>query len=203
MDSGFAKHLYDYVVQYGYIAVFLGLAIEGTGMPGPVEILFFASGILIAKGSFSLWAVILIATLGNLTGNLAAYAAGYYGGRPFIEKYGRYLHVSAQDIDKVSKWYDRYGGVVVFISRIIGITRTPAIWISGISRMNVISYAFYSLCGDFVWASFWTVVSAQSINIFNVVRKNGHIFYIIIPIIIILVVFVWWKFIKFYRTGRI
>lgn len=203
MDGVFARHVYDYIVQYGYIAVFLGLAIEGTGMPGPVEILFFASGILIAEGNFSLWLVILIATAGNLTGNLVAYMAGYYGGRPFIEKYGRYLHITDQDIDKVSKWYNRYGGVVVFISRIIGVTRTPAIWISGISRMNVLSYAFYSLCGDFIWASFWTVVSAQSINIFNVMRRHGHLLYVIIPLGIALIVFVWWKFIKIYKSGRI
>ncbi|WP_035172130.1 DedA family protein [Caldanaerobius polysaccharolyticus] len=202
MSSGFAKHVYDYVVQYGYMAVFVGLAIEGTGMPGPVEILFFAAGVLIAKDIFSFWLVVAVATLGNLTGNIAAYLAGYYGGRPFVEKYGRYLRLTHEDIDRVSRWYDKYGGVIVFISRIIGVTRTPAIWVSGISRMNVLTYTFYSLCGDFIWASFWTVVGTQSVNVVNIIRHNRFLLYIATPLIAFVVVFVWWKFIKLYRNGR-
>lgn len=201
-DGSLSKYIYDFVVNYGYIAVFLGLAIEGTGMPGPVEILFFASGYMIARDNFSFWAVLITATLGNLTGNLISYFLGYYGGRPFVDKYGHYLHLKQEDITKVSKWYDKYGGVVVFASRLIGVTRTPAILISGVSRMKLLSYVFFCLTADFIWASFWTIIGTQSINILTYLKGKGDILYIVVALVILIIIFVWWKFIKIYKARR-
>lgn len=202
MNSGFSSEIYNFVLNYGYIAVFLGLLVEGTGMPGPVEILFFASGYLIAKGSFSLWAVIVIATLGNLAGNIIMYILGYYGGRPLVDKYGKYFKIKDKDIEKVSAWFNKYGGVVAFISRLIGVTRTPAIWTSGIMRMNFTVYALFSLFGDFLWASFWTIVGAKSMNILSLVKSHNYILYIAVPLFIAVVIFVWWKFIKIYKGKK-
>jgi membrane protein DedA with SNARE-associated domain len=151
--------LYNSVIIYGYIALFIGLMIEGTGMPGPVQILFFAAAYLVSKGEMNLFYVIVIATLGNITGNVIAYLVGYYKGRPVVEKYGKYLKITVKDLEAMDKWFAKYGGFTVLLGRLIGLPRTPAIWASGITRMNFTAYVIFSAIADFIWSTFWTVVS--------------------------------------------
>jgi membrane protein DedA with SNARE-associated domain len=151
--------LYNAIINYGYIALFIGLMIEGTGMPGPVEILFFAAAYLVTKGDMNLFYAILIAALGNVTGNVIAYLVGYYKGRPVVEKYGKYLKITVKDLEAMDKWFAKYGGFTVLLGRLIGLPRTPAIWASGITRMNFTVYVIFSAIADFIWSTFWAGVS--------------------------------------------
>ncbi|MDI3477207.1 MAG: hypothetical protein PWQ59_732, partial [Thermoanaerobacterium sp.] len=151
--------LYRLVIDYGYLALFLALVVEGTGMPGPVEILFLAAGYLISKGQMNFLAVALIAALGNVTGNTLAYIIGARSGRTFVEKYGRYLKITVKDLEGMDRWFSKYGGMTNLISRLIGLPRTPAIWASGITRMDFKSFFIFSAIGDLLWSFFWTSVS--------------------------------------------
>ncbi|KKC30695.1 hypothetical protein CDSM653_00268 [Caldanaerobacter subterraneus subsp. pacificus DSM 12653] len=151
--------LYNAVVNYGYIALFLVLAYEGTGLPGPVEILFFAAAYLAVKGEMNLVAIVLVAALGNVTGNVIAYLVGYYKGRPVVEKYGKYLKITVKDLEAMDKWFAKYGGFTVLLGRLVGLPRTPAIWASGITRMNFTVYVIFSAIADLIWSSFWTLIS--------------------------------------------
>lgn len=151
--------LYNAVVNYGYIALFLVLAYEGTGLPGPVEILFFAAAYLAVKGEMNLVAIALVAALGNVTGNVIAYLVGYYKGRPVVEKYGKYLKITVKDLEAMDKWFAKYGGFTVLLGRLVGLPRTPAIWASGITRMNFTIYVIFSAIADLIWSSFWTLIS--------------------------------------------
>lgn len=161
--------IYSAIINYGYIAIFLGLLIEGTGTPGPVELLFFAAGYLILKGEMNIFYVIIIAAIGNLSGNILAYLIGYYKGKPVVEKYGKYLKITVKDLEGMDKWFSKYGGFTVLLGRLIGLPRTPAIWASGITRMNFIIYIIFSAIANTIWASFWTVLAylgaKQLINI--------------------------------------
>ncbi|AIS51432.1 SNARE associated protein [Thermoanaerobacter kivui] len=151
--------LYNAIINYGYIALFIGLMIEGTGTPGPVEILFFAAAYLVSKGEMNLFYVIVIAAAGNVAGNIIAYLVGYYKGRPFVEKYGKYLKITVKDLEAMDKWFAKYGGFTVLLGRLVGLPRTPAIWASGITRMNFTVYVIFSAIADFIWSTFWAVVS--------------------------------------------
>ncbi|KUK09542.1 MAG: SNARE associated Golgi protein [Caldanaerobacter subterraneus] len=151
--------LYNAVVNYGYIALFLVLAYEGTGLPGPVQILFFAAAYLAVKGEMNLVAIVLVAALGNVTGNVIAYLVGYYKGRPVVEKYGKYLKITVKDLEAMDKWFAKYGGFTVLLGRLVGLPRTPAIWASGITRMNFTVYVIFSAIADLIWSSFWTLIS--------------------------------------------
>ncbi|SNX53381.1 DedA family protein [Thermoanaerobacterium sp. RBIITD] len=151
--------LFRVIIDYGYLALFVALIIEGTGMPGPVEILFFAAGYLISKGQMNFISVVLIAAFGNVVGNTIAYIIGAKSGRPFIEKYGHILKITAKDLEGMDKWFSKYGGMTNLISRLIGLPRTPAIWASGITHMDFKSFFVYSAMGDLLWSAFWTYVS--------------------------------------------
>lgn len=146
------------MAHYGYAGVFLGTAIEGTGLPAPVEILFFASGLMVAQGKLSLVLVGFLGALGNTLGNVGGYAIGFYGGRPVVRQLSTWLGVSADALIRVEGWFHRYGSATLFISRLIGITRTPAILGAGLGRMPFRSYLLWSFLGDSVWSYFWTSV---------------------------------------------
>lgn len=156
--------LYNIIINYGYIALFIGLVVEGTGVPGPVEILFLAAGYLISQGQMNLLNVIAVAASGNVVGNTIAYIIGYYKGRPFVQKYGKYMKITVHDLENMDRWFSRYGGFTNFISRIIGLPRTPAIWASGITRMNFNSFFIFSAIADLIWSAFWAYVSYLAAN---------------------------------------
>lgn len=189
--------LYSLIIDYGYLALFLSLVVEGTGMPGPVEILFLAAGYLISKGQMNFLAVALIAALGNVTGNTLAYVIGARSGRTFVEKYGRYLKITVKDLEGMDRWFSKYGGMTNLISRLIGLPRTPAIWASGITRMDFKSFFIFSAIGDLLWSFFWTsvsyLVSMQILKIDFVGKTYPLWMYFVMLIGFVLFMYVVWR----------
>lgn len=132
----------------------LMLFLEGTGLPGiPYEAFFLAAGVLIGAGRLALVPLLALATLANTLGTLAGYAAGRFGGRPLLERYGPFLGVRPGAVARVENWYARWGGAAIIISRIIGLTRTPAILLAGIARMDLKVYLFYSVLTSLGWCT--------------------------------------------------
>lgn len=153
-----SHELWVWVSRWGYPALFVGTLVEGTGFPGPVEVLFFAAGFLVAEGRMSLPFVVLSSMVGMFIGNLIGYAVGRYGGRPFVERYGHYMGLPPEGLGRAQVWFDRYGGLTVAVSRIIGVTRTPSIVAAGVLRLRMVSYALWSLVGDTAFIVFWALV---------------------------------------------
>lgn len=145
-----------WVRGYGYPALFFGLALEGTGLPGPVELLFLGAGVLVHEGRLDVLGIIMVTAIGNLVGNLGGYAMGAWGGRPLVLRFGRHLGINEGALAQIAVWFDRYGGRTVAVSRLIGVTRTPAIWASGLVGMGLWVYAGWAFLGDLVWATIWT-----------------------------------------------
>ena len=108
----------------GYPGVVLLMGIESACIPLPSEIIMPFSGYLVYTGRFSLWAVSTAGALGCVVGSLVAYWVGLYGGRPFIEKYGRYVLISIHDLDIADRWFARRGELIVFASRLLPAIRT-------------------------------------------------------------------------------
>src|SRR5207244_12115072 len=108
----------------GYTGIVLLMAIESACVPLPSEIIMPFSGYLVYAGRFNLWLVSIAGAVGCVVGSLVAYWVGMYGGRPVIEKYGRYLLISPHDLDLADRWFDRFGEVIVFVSRLLPAMRT-------------------------------------------------------------------------------
>ena len=107
------------ISRLGYAGVVLLMAIESACIPLPSEIIMPFSGYLVYTGRFNLWAVGVAGAFGCVVGSLAAYWVGMYGGRPLIEKYGRYLLLSSHDLDLADRWFARFGEVIVFASHLL------------------------------------------------------------------------------------
>ena len=139
------------ISRLGYAGVVLLMAIESACIPLPSEIIMPFSGYLVSKGEFNLWLVGVAGAFGCVVGSLIAYWVGMYGGRPLVEKYGRYVLISRHDLDLADRWFDRFGEVIVFASRLLPAIRTFIAFPAGVARMNVKKFVIYTFAGSLPW----------------------------------------------------
>lgn len=135
----------------GYSGIVLLMAIESACIPLPSEIIMPFAGYLVSSGQMNLWAVGVAGAFGCVLGSLVAYWAGMYGGRPLIEKYGRYVLISRHDLDLADRWFTRHGEVIVFTSRLLPVIRTFIAFPAGIARMNLNRFVIYTFAGSLPW----------------------------------------------------
>jgi membrane protein DedA with SNARE-associated domain len=135
----------------GYGGVVILMGIESACIPLPSEVIMPFSGYLVYTGRFALWAVAVAGATGCVVGSLAAYWVGMRGGRPLIEKYGRYVLISHRDLDLADRWFARYGEIIVFASRLLPVVRTFIAFPAGVSRMRLGRFVVYTFAGSLPW----------------------------------------------------
>jgi membrane protein DedA with SNARE-associated domain len=145
-----------FIAQTGYPGIFLMMALESACIPIPSEaIMPFAGALIIApQGSFhpSIVILALVGAFGNLFGSVLAYWVGYVGGRPFLEKYGKYLLIRKRDITGADAFFHKHGEATVFFSRVLPVIRTFISLPAGISRMDFTRFCLYTFAGALPWA---------------------------------------------------
>lgn len=139
------------ISQLGYMGIVLLMAIESACIPLPSEVIMPFSGYLVYAGRFNIWLVALAGAVGCVVGSLVAYWVGMYGGRPLIEKYGRFILLSNHDLDLADRWFARYGEIIVFASRLLPVIRTFIAFPAGVARMNLTRFVAYTFLGSFPW----------------------------------------------------
>jgi membrane protein DedA with SNARE-associated domain len=137
----------------GYLGITVLMLLESACLPIPSEIIMPFSGYLVTTGRFSLLLIIIFGAVGNLVGSIIAYGAGSYGGRPFIEKYGRYVFLRKDDLDKAQRFFEKYGNVSIFFSRLLPVIRTFISLPAGIARMRFGKFCFYTFIGSLFWSA--------------------------------------------------
>ena len=140
----------------GWPGVVILMAIESACIPLPSEIIMPLGGWMLIKEQGLSPAYLLLAgfygALGNLLGSLVAYAVGAWGGRRFLERYGRYVLISRHDLEWADAWFARYGNAAIFFSRMLPVVRTFISLPAGIARMNLLRFSIYTLAGSFPWS---------------------------------------------------
>lgn len=135
----------------GYGGIVLLMAIESACIPLPSEVIMPFSGFLVFDGRFNLWLIALAGAIGCVLGSIVAYWVGMYGGRPLIEKYGKYILISHHDLDLADRWFKKHGDVAIFFSRLLPVVRTYISFPAGIARMNFGRFILYTFLGSFPW----------------------------------------------------
>jgi len=138
------------------------MALESANIPIPSEIIMPFSGYLVFAGKFSFWLVVLAGTLGNLFGSILGYLVGFFGGRPFIEKYGKYFFIYKKDLDKADFWFSKYGQGIVFFSRMLPIIRTFISTPAGVVKMNFRKFCLFTFFGSLPWSLFLTYLGFKA-----------------------------------------
>ena len=141
-----------YVISsMGLPGIVLLMAIESACIPLPSEVIMPFSGYLVYLGKHSLWSVGLAGAVGCVVGSVPAYYLGMYGGRPLIEKYGRYILMSHRDLDLAERWFARHGEATVFFARLLPVVRTFIAFPAGVARMDMTRFVAYTFAGSLPW----------------------------------------------------
>lgn len=153
------KLLLDFIASVynliGWPGVVVLMAIESACIPLPSEVIMPLAGwMLIKNAGLSATSTLLAGAYGALGctfGSAIAYAAGMWGGRPLLEKYGRYILLSHQDLDMADRWFQKYGSWAAFFSRLLPVVRTFISLPAGIARTNLVKFLTYTFLGSFIW----------------------------------------------------
>ena len=138
----------------GYPGIFLCMTIEGACIPLPSEVILTFSGFLVSTGRFDFALAALAGALGNLFGSSIMYYVALKGGRPFFEKYGKFLLISRSDLDFGERWFQKYGDPAIFLGQLLPVVRTYINLPAGILKMKYVAFAIYDLLGAIVWSVF-------------------------------------------------
>jgi undecaprenyl-diphosphatase len=141
------------VESYGYVIVFLFVAIESLGIPLPGETVLVTDGALAALGHLSIWWVIATAAIGGIVGDAAGYWIGRLGGLALLRRYGRVVHFDDKKLARVHTFFDRHGPKAVFLGRFIALLRTWAALLAGTAEMRYGVFTFYNVMGGIAWAA--------------------------------------------------
>ena len=164
----------------GYGGIVLTMAIESACIPLPSEIIMPFAGYLVYSGKFNIWLVTLAGAGGNLFGSWIAYLVGYYGGRPFLEKYGKYILMHKDDLDLADRWFSRHGQSTVFFSRLLLVIRTFISLPAGIARMNFWKFSLFSLAGSLPWSFLLAYIGFKLGSRWSEIRVYFHKFDLLI-----------------------
>lgn len=183
--------------NYGYIVLFTALAIELIGFPTPGETLLTYCGILVSQGRLQWSLSIIVATIGLSIGITISYFIGRALGATFFQKYGSYIHLGPDRLEKTSKWFQKYGNWLLVVAYFIPGVRHITGYFSGITKTPFKKFALFSYIGAFAWAA--TFISLGKV-VGGAWKHYSHMItkYIVVGLIIIglvaLIVYIYRKY---------
>ncbi len=183
--------------HYGYITVFIALAGIGVPVPGPAVLV--AAAVYASFGKLNIVYIIIVEIVATVLSGSLGYAIGVFGGNSFVNKYGRYVFINKERIDKAQKFFSGHGGRIVTISPFIeGLRQTIGI-IAGTSKMSWKTFFIFNLVGAVAWVGVWTIVGYFSGNyitpIYNIISQ-----YIIFIPLGMIAIFIFKNLIKRFLT---
>lgn len=177
------------ITALGPWGVAILMAIESANIPLPSEAILPFAGFLVSKGSMNFHMACFAGALGCVLGSVPSYALGYFGGRPFVEKYGKWFLVSKKDLDTADKWSQKYGDLSFFICRMLPVVRTFISLPAGILKTNFPRFITYTFIGSLVWSYLLVYVGVKLGEHREALKAIWHKFdFAIVGVILILAV---------------
>lgn len=176
------------IAATSYPGIIFLMILESMVFPVPSEAVLPFAGFLIADGHLSFGGVVAAATLGSIIGSLISYAMGYYGGKPFINKFGKYLLLDSHDLDITVRFFQKRGSLTIFIARFIPVIRHLISIPAGMGKMNLVKFSIYTIAGAAMWNAFLTYLGIKLKDNWTEVMKYSHTIDIFVVIAFALVV---------------
>ena len=188
-----ARFVIDTISASGYLGIVILMGIESACIFLPSEIIMPFFGYLVFRGDFELFRVGLAGAFGCVVGSVPAYYLGLYGGRPLVERYGKYVLISHRDLDVADRWFERYGDWAIFFSRLLPVVRTFISFPAGVARMNFSRFVIYTFIGSFPWCLGLAYVGMKLGENWDTLGVYFHRFDIVIGILIALaaIYYIW------------
>ncbi len=176
--------LLELIGEYGYFGMFIGMVLEAVIIVIPSELILATGGILASQKIFSFLGAFLTGLLGSVFCAIAIYAMGYFGGKSFVKKYGKYFFMKEEDIEKSDSWFQKYGLLSALIGRNFPIIRTLISLPIGIMRQSFIKFVLYTTIGSIPWTIAFVYFGYALGE--NWIIINSYLEYLKIPIYLLL-----------------
>jgi membrane protein DedA with SNARE-associated domain len=150
----------DFISSAGLAGVFVLMLLESACIPVPSEAIMLFAGFSVSNGDLTLVGVVAAGVLGNVVGSLIAYGAGYLGRVELLER-NRLIHVSAAQLERADRWFERYGSATVFFTRMIPIVRTFISLPAGIARMPIGRFTLLTAAGSLPWVLMLALIGRE------------------------------------------
>jgi membrane protein DedA with SNARE-associated domain len=201
----FFLQLYDAV---GYVGVAIAIALETFIPIVPSEVIVPMAGWKIAQSGadpsvlepltgapWNFVVALLVATLGAVAGSLAGYLIGAWGGRPLLDRYGRYVHIKPEDLDRADAWFARYGDWAVFLGRLVPLVRALINYPAGVARMPIGRFVLFSALGSLPWNAALllggVLLGENYKHLYEAVRPYEYVIYAIVVVAAVYIVYRW------------
>jgi membrane protein DedA with SNARE-associated domain len=198
--------MYDAV---GYAGVAVAVALETIVAPIPSEVILPMAGWKVSQSAadpavlepltglpWNIPLAVALATVGSVAGAVVGYAIGAWGGRPILDRYGRYVGIGGEDLDRADRWFDRWGSWAVFLGRMVPLVRTFVSYPAGISRMPMGRFLLFTTLGSLPWnlaliyAGF--VVGENYVVIERTLKPYEYVIYAVVIGLMVLFIARWW-----------
>uniref|UniRef100_UPI0040257D48 DedA family protein n=1 Tax=Megasphaera sp. TaxID=2023260 RepID=UPI0040257D48 len=179
--------------SYGYIAMFVAMALENANIPIPSEVVLGFAGFLISQQIFSFWTTFAVACVAGLVGSVISYWLGSYGGRPLLLKYGKYIFFNERKFRMAEDMFNKYGGIAVIICRCLPGVRTFISFPAGVARYPFWKFAIFTVIGTIPWTLLLVWAGSLLGSHWRDLIQYNHIFLmaVIAVCVVATVVFVW------------
>jgi membrane protein DedA with SNARE-associated domain len=199
--------MYDGV---GYVGVAVAVALETIVAPIPSEVILPMAGWKVSQSAadpsvvepltglaWNIPLAVLLATLGSLVGAVVGYYIGAWGGRPLLDRYGRYVGIGDSDLDRAERWFQRWGNAAVFFGRMVPLVRTFVSYPAGISRMPMGRFLLFSALGSLPWNAALIgagyVVGENYAQIEAALKPFEYVIYAVVLALVAYFVVRWWR----------
>lgn len=185
MTELLVEHITNWISVAGYAGIIALMALESMVAPVPSEAVMPFAGFLIFEGKFKFPEVVLFSTLGSIIGSIISYYVGFYGGRPFVIRYGKYLMLDLHHLEITEKFFNKYGDKTIFISRFVPVVRHLISLPAGAGKMQVAKFTLYTVIGAALWNSFLAYVGFHLRSQWSIIRKYSSVVDLVVIIFII------------------
>ncbi len=200
--AGLISWIEGVITSMGPLGISLLMAIESCNIPLPSEAVLPFAGYLVSKGEMSFHLAAIAGAFGCVIGSIPSYYIGFFGGRKFVEKYGKYFLVSKKDLDVADKWVDKYGDWAFFLCRMLPVIRTFISLPAGILKARKRTFFTLTFLGSLIWSYVLVYVGVKLGEHLDRLKAIWHKFdaVIIIAVLILGGIYVW-KHIKHFKES--
>ncbi len=208
MSEKILAFIFQFVTQVistgGYAGIAGLVTLNSSGIPIPSELIMPFSGYLVYKGRFDFFLVVLAGVIGCNIGSAIAYWIGAKGGRPLVERYGKWVLMSTHDLDRMSGFFERYGSIAILVGRMLPIVQTFVAFPAGIAKMARLRFHIYTTVGSLVWYACLAWIGRKLGEAWDTdprVQEWFHRFHLVVEVALLAaVIYFVWSHVKRART---
>ena len=191
-----AQQLVDLIFDWGYLGIFIMMAIESSFIPFPSEIVLVPAGYLASKGDMNIFYIMGSALVGSLLGAFINYYLARTLGRKFLLKFGKYFFISPQTLDKMEHYFKKHGHISTFTGRLVPGVRQLISIPAGLARMNITQFSIFTLLGAGIWALILVLIGYFIGANEALIKEYLKEITIIVLLLLVIVVWLYYKYQK-------